>query len=61
MDSSLMYYQNLKQSLNALKSKIADTVSDVNERSYVLQAIDELRLLCDQQIQEINIHVHQYR
>ena len=42
MDSSLMYYQNLKQSLNALKSKIADTVSDVNERSYVLQAIDEL-------------------
>ena len=55
MDSSLMYYQNLKQSLNALKSKIADTVS------YVLQAIDELCLLCDQQIQEINIHVHQHR
>ena len=61
MDNSLMYYQNLKQSLNALKSKIADTVSDVNERSYVLQAIDELCLLCDQRIQEINIHVHQHR
>lgn len=61
MDSSLMYYQNLKQSLNALKNQIADTVSDVNERSYVLQAIDELCLLCDQQIQEINIHVYQHR
>lgn len=61
MDSSLAYYQNLKQFLNALRSQIIDAVSDVNERSYVLQAIDELCMLCDQQIQEIKIHVHQHR
>lgn len=61
MDSSLIYYQNLKQSLNALKSQITETVSDVNERSYVLQAINELCLLCDQQIQEIKVHVYQHR
>lgn len=61
MDSSLAYYQNLKQSLNALRSQIIDAVSDINERSYVLQAIDELCMLCDQQIQEIKIHVYQHR
>ena len=61
MDNSQHYYLYLRESLYELRKEVNNAVYETEERSCILNSIDQLCILCDRQIREIEKNVVKYR